>query len=86
MESSTIIEYFQDKNERDSVAKILFTKDQNNLSEEIVFDCMKILKSEPIKRQISSLRIKIREKESIGENPSEELRTINKLRIKLNDI
>ena len=85
VESSTIIEYFQDRNERDSIAQILFNDNQNSLSEEIVSDCIRILKSEPIKNKISSLRILIREKESIGENPSEELNEITKLRKELND-
>ena len=85
VESSTIIEYFQDRNERDSIAQILFNDNQNSLSEEIVSDCIKILKSEPIKNKISSLRILIREKESIGGNPSEELNEITKLRKELND-
>ncbi|MFL2983326.1 MAG: DNA primase [Candidatus Neomarinimicrobiota bacterium] len=85
VESSTIIEYFQDKNERDSIAQILFYDNQNSLPEEIISDCMKILKSEPIKNKISSLRVKIREKESKGENPSGELREITKLRKELND-
>ena len=44
VESSSIIEYFQDKNERDSIAQILFTKDQDSSFEEIVYDCIKILK------------------------------------------
>ena len=56
VESSSIIEYFQDKNERDSITQILFTKDQESSSEEIVYDCIKILKSEPIKEKISELR------------------------------
>ena len=86
VESSTIIEYFQDKNERDSITQILFTKDQNSLSEEIVSDCIKILKSEPIKNEISALRLKIREKESMGEDPAEELKVITKLRLELNEL
>ena len=86
VESSTIIEYFQDKNERDSITQILFTKDQNSLSEEIVSDCIKILKSEPIKDEISALRLKIREKESMGEDPTEELNAITKLRLELNEL
>jgi hypothetical protein len=86
VESSTIIEYFQDKNERDSITQILFTKDQNSLSEEIVSDCIKILKSEPIKDEISALRLKIREKESMGEDPAEELKVITKLRLELNEL
>ena len=86
VESSSIIEYFQDKNERDSIAQILFTKDQESSSEEIVYDCIKILKSEPIKEKISELRIEIREKESKGESPVEELGTITKLRRQLDDL
>ena len=86
VESSSIIEYFQDKNERDSIAQILFTKDQESSSEEIVYDCIKILKSEPIKEKISELRMDIREKESKGESPVKELGTIIKLRNQLNDL
>jgi len=86
VESSSIIEYFQDKNERDSITQILFTKDQESASEEIVYDCIKILKSEPIKEKISELRIDIREKESKGESPVKELDTITKLRKQLNDL
>ena len=86
VESSSIIEYFQDKNERDSITQILFTKDQDSSSEEIVYDCIKILKSEPIKEKISELRMNIREKESKGESPVEELGTITKLRNQLNDL
>ena len=86
VESSSIIEYFQDKNERDSIAQILFTKDQSSVSEEIVSDCIKILKSEPLKEKISALRIDIREKESKGESPVKELEAITKLRIKINDL
>ena len=86
VESSSIIEYFQDKNERDSITQILFTKDQESSSEEIVYDCIKILKSEPIKEKISELRMDIREKESKGESPVEELGTITKLRKQLNDL
>ena len=52
VESSSIIEYFQDKNERDSIAQILFTKDQDSSSEEIVNDWIK-LKIRAHKRKIS---------------------------------
>jgi len=86
VESSAIIEYFQDKNERDSIAKILFTKEQNISFEEIVSDCLKILKSVPLKEQIDALRGQIREKESIGEDAIEELNAITKLREELNGL
>ena len=85
VESSAIIEYFQDKNERDSVAQILFTKDQSDSFEEIVSDCLKILKSIPLKK-IYALRNEIREKESRGEDTINELSAITKLREELNGL
>ena len=86
VESSSIIEYFQDKQERDSITKILFSKNQSGEIEEIVSDCLIILKSNPIKEKIYQLRAKIREKESNGENPMQELNAITELREKLNDL
>ena len=86
VESSAIIEYFQDKNERDSVAQILFAEDENISFEEIVSDCLKILKSEPLKEKIFTLRGQIRKKESKGENILEELSAITKLREELNGL
>ena len=86
VESSSLIEYFHDKNERNYITKILFNKDQSSSYEEIVSDCLKILKSDPIKEQISSLRIMIREKELNGQDPTEELNKINKLQLELNEL
>ena len=86
VESSVIIEYFQDKHERDSVAQILFADPKNIPPEQIVSDCKKILKSMPLKERIHLLRIQIREKESNGENPQEELDEVILLRQELNEI
>ena len=86
MESSAIIEYFQDRKERDSVAKILFADTQEIPTEQIVFDCLKILKSIPLKEKIQSLRAQIREKESKGADPQDELDEVIQLRQELNDI
>ena len=84
VEISSLTEYFQDKDERSYITKILFNKDKNSSYEEIVSDCLKILKSEPIKEKISSLRVIIREKELNGHDPTEELNKINKLQLELN--
>ena len=86
IESSSIIEYFKDKNEREFITKMLFENVSETSIEEIVFDCLKILKSEPIKQQISDIRFKIREKESKGENSFKELTSLAELRKKLNDL
>ena len=86
IESSSIIEYFKDKNEREFITKMFFESRSETATEEIVYDCLKILKSEPIKQQISNIRIKIREKESKGENSFKELTSLAELRKKLNDL
>ena len=85
-ESSIIIEYFNDKNERDFITKMLFETVNETSFEEIVFDCLKILKSEPINEQIKKIRIKIREKESNGQDSSKELTALAGLRKELNDL
>jgi len=86
IESSSIIEYFRDKNEREFITKMFFESASETSTEEIVYDCLKILKSEPIKQQISDIRIRIREKESKGESSFNELTSLAKLRKKLNDL
>ena len=65
---------------------MLFETVNETSFEEIVFDCLKILKSEPIKQQISEIRIKIREKESKGQDSIKELRALAELRKELNAI
>ncbi len=86
VESSSIIEYFKDKNERNFITKMLFETVNETATEEIVFDCLKILKSEPIKEQIKKIRIKIREKESEGQDPMKELNVLAELREELNEL
>ena len=86
VESSSIIEYFKDKNERELITKMLFETVNETYFEEIVFDCLKILKSEPLKQQISEIRVKIREKESKGQDSLKELSILTALRKELNDL
>ena len=85
-EPSSFIEHFQDKNERDFITKMLFNNSHETSVEEIVFDCLKILKSEPLKQQISEIRVKIREKESKGQDSLKELSILTALRKELNDL
>ena len=86
VKSSNIIEQFINVNERNFVAKILFETEKNILTEEIVSDCLKILKSEPIKQQIKDIRIRIREKELKGQDSGLELKELTKLQKALNEI
>jgi len=86
VKSSSIIEQFNNINERNFIAKILFEAEKNILIEEIVSDCLKILKSEPIKQQIKNIRIQIREKELKGQDSDFELKELTKLQKALDEI
>lgn len=86
VKSSSIIEQFSNVNERNFIAKILFETEKNILTEKIVSDCLKILKSEPIKQQVKDIRIQIREKELKGQDYGLELEELTKLQKTLDEI
>ena len=86
VKSSSLIEYFSDSSDRNSIAQILFESEKNILTEEIVTDCLKILKSEPIRLEIKDVRIQVREKESKGQDSSQELNKLADLQKALNEI
>ena len=86
VDTAAIIEYFSDKSERDSISKILFEATQDIPPEQIVSDCVKILKSKPLKERIRELRMEIREKESNGHHPETELNEVIKLQQELNEL
>ena len=86
VDTAAIIEYFSDKSERDSISKILFEVNQDISPEQIVTDCLKILKSKPLKERIQTLRAEIREKETKGQDPEVELNEVIKLQQELNEL
>ena len=84
VESAKIISYFSDTNDHNSVAQVLFIDNEINEPEQIVTDCIKILKSRPIKDKIKTLRVRIREKENTGQNSDAEIDEVTKLQNELN--
>ena len=56
------------------------------LSKKLYLIALKILKSEPINKEIKKIRIKIREKESNGQDSIKELTALAELRKELNDL
>ena len=84
VESAKIISYFSDTNDHNSVAQVLFIDNEINEPEQIVTDCIKILKSRPIKDKIETLRVRIREKENTGQNSDAEIDEVTKLQNELN--
>ena len=86
LDFSSVVEKFDDNDERDSITKILFTEMTEIPPEEIVSDCLKILISAPIKEKINSIRSVIRAKEMDGNYPIVEISELEKYRKKLNDL
>ena len=68
---SSIIDQFENKQERELVTKLLMEdKPQENPEIEAI-DCMHVLKSYPIKEKIRAVRFRIRELEQRGDDPIE---------------
>jgi hypothetical protein len=86
LDFSSVVEKFDDDDERDSITKILFTEMTEIPPEEIVSDCLKILISAPIKEKINSIRSVIRVKELDGDYPMFEISELEKYRKKLNEL
>ena len=85
-ETSKLIENFPDKIERELISKLLIDEKSNESTEQIVIDCLRTLKSVPIKNKITNLRDVIQKKESAGEDSNKELKDIMILQNQLNDI
>ena len=83
-ETSKLIEYFPKKMERELISKLLFDEKKDTFSEQIVNDCLKTLKSVPIKNKINELRAIVQKKELSGYSPNEELKEIMRLQNQLN--
>lgn len=66
---SSIIDQFENKQERELVTKILMEDKPQESPEIEVADCMHVLKSYPIKEKIKATRFKIRELEQRGDDP-----------------
>ena len=69
-----------------TLSKILFEVNQDIPPEQIVTDCLRILKSKPLKERIQTLRAEIREKETKGQDPEVELNEVIKLQQELNEL
>jgi hypothetical protein len=83
---SSIIDEFEDKQEREIVSKILMeTLPQGNPEQEIN-DCIFVLKSQPIKDKIKAVRFKIKEMEESGRDPIDMVMEEAQLQQELRDL
>jgi len=84
-ENSKLIEYFPEKMERELISKLLINEKKGVSSEQIVIDCIKTLKSVPIKNKINELRGIVQNKELSGNSPSKEIKEIMRLQNQLSE-
>ncbi|MBT3590686.1 MAG: DNA primase [Candidatus Marinimicrobia bacterium] len=86
IDHSALAESFSDKDERDIVTEILIQEEIHGTPEQIVKDCLNILKSKPIKEKIQALRLLIREKEASDGNVEDEIKKVIELQNTLNEL
>ena len=81
---SELMDSLTDKKERTLLSKLLIDEKNKEITEQIVIDCIRTLKSVPIKREIKNLRAIIKQKEFEGHDSIKELKEIVFLQNKLN--
>ena len=80
---SELMDSLTDKKERTLLSKLLIDEKNKEITEQIVIDCIRTLKSVPIKREIKNLRAIIKQKELKGDDSIRELKEIVFLQNKL---
>lgn len=83
---SSIIDQFEDKQEREVVTKILMEERPQEDPETEISDCIFVLRSQPIKEKIKAIRFKIRELEQSGKDPIEAVMEEAQLQQELRDL
>ena len=80
---SELMDSLTDKKERTLLSKLLIDEKNKEITEQIVIDCIRTLKSVPIKREIKNLRAIIKQKDIEGHDSIKELKEIVYLQNKL---
>jgi len=80
---SELMDSLTDKKERTLLSKLLIDEKNKEITEQIVIDCIRTLKSVPIKIEIKNLRAIIKQKELEGHDSIKELKEIVFLQNKL---
>ena len=81
-----VLQNFEAKDEQETVAGILLDLSVPEEVDRTINDCINSLKAGPFRKKIESARIKLREKEKLGEDVSDLLMEISELRIELNSL
>ncbi len=68
---SSILDQFSKENEREALSEIFATLQENEEGHQILEECIRMLKLEPLREEIKHLRIKIRDLETAGEDATD---------------
>ena len=68
--NAALLDIFENRDERNEMARILLNEEISENSLETFHDCIKVLKIFPLKEKIKEARLKVREMESKGEDPT----------------
>ena len=81
-----VLQNFQTRDEQETVAGILLDLSVPEEVDRIIDDCINSIKAGPVRKKIESARIKLKEKEKLGEDVSELLIEISEMRKELNSL
>ncbi len=79
-----IITFYDSAEDRDMITRILMEEDETTEPLQMAEECLKTLSKVSVKEKIRELRIKIREKESDGEDTLELMKEVVKLQKEIN--
>lgn len=69
--AAIILDDFKDKNEREIIARILMNEHNIDDSKTVVQECLRTLKTQPVREKIQQARLKIQELEAAGKDSGE---------------
>ena len=81
--TAEVLEEFENKSEREAIAKILINEQKIEDPQIVVKECIQTLQTQPIRMKIQNTRLKIRELEAAGKDSSDLILEINQLRQQL---
>tara|TARA_Y100000310_G_scaffold210554_1_gene211193 strand:- start:28 stop:639 length:612 start_codon:yes stop_codon:yes gene_type:complete len=81
-----VLQNFETKDEQETVAGILLDLSEPEEVDRTIEDCINSLKAGPVRKNIETARMKLREKEKSGEDVSDLLMEISELRKELNSL
>jgi len=84
--TAEVLEEFEEKNEREIVAKILINEQKIDDSQTVVKECIQTLKTHPIRMKIQDTRLKVRELEAAGKDSSDLILEVGRLHQQLRAI